>query len=267
MDIEELYITWLALPATFGLKTGKFRSNLGKFNRTHPPETPFADRPLATVRFFGPEGLSAVGVSASYLAPTSFYLNFDAEVTTNWENAPAFGEVEPSGDVVAGGRRKDLGYLGRATTYSDFSETLNGTFGATYARGVHDPGGQFATEVLAADATIRWKNPRRAIYRALIWQTEAYWVRREEDTRALRSFGGFSYVEYQFSRRWRVGLRADYADQPVEKGVLAYLTLWPSEFSALSLQGREIHRPDGKNDLAALLKLTFNIGPHGAHPF
>jgi hypothetical protein len=114
---------------------------------------------------------------------------------------------------------------------------------------------------------VRWKDPRRAIYKAVIWQTEAYFTRRAGDPELDRSWGGFSYVEYQFSRRWRVGLRADYVEDPVEKGGLAYITFWPSEFSALSLQGREIRRADGRNDLAAFAKLTVNIGPHGAHPF
>ncbi len=267
VDIEETYVTWLTLPASFGLKTGKFRSNLAKFNRTHPPETPFADRPLAAERFFGEEGLSGVGISASYLAPTPFYLNFDGEVTTNWEEAPLFGELDESGEVESGGRRRDLGYLFRGATYHDFSERTNATLGLTYARGVHDREGKLSSEVLAADATVRWKDPRRAIYRAVIWQTEAYFTRRQEESGSDRSWGGFSYAEYQFSRRWRVGLRADYVDKPVEKGALVYITFWPSEFSALSLQGREIRRPDGRNDLAAFAKLTFNIGPHGAHPF
>ncbi len=267
VDIEELYVTWLSLPSSFGLKVGKFRSNLGKFNRTHPPETPFADRPLATIRFFGPEGLSAVGVSANYLAPTPFFLNFDAEVTTNWENAPLFGDIAPSGGTSSGGRRGDLGYLFRGSTFHDFSEKTNATFGLSYARSVHDRDGRLPSDVAAADLTVRWKNPRRAIYRALIWQTEAYLTQRDELDGSSRSFGGFSYVEYQFSRRWRTGVRADYVDHPVEKGALAYLTYWPSEFSALSVQGRGIRRSDGRNDLAAILKLTFNVGPHGAHPF
>lgn len=267
VDIEEAYVTWLTLPGSFGLKTGKFRSNLGKFNRTHPPETPFADRPLAAERFFGGEGLSGVGISASYLAPTPFYLNFDGELTTNWENAPLFGDPSPSGDIQSGGRRKDLGYLFHAATYRDFSERANLTLGGSYARGVHDQPGNLSSEVIALDATFRWKDPRRSIYRAVIWQTEAYFTRRAEDPNPVRSWGGFSYAEYQFSRRWRVGLRADYVDKPVERGGLGYLTYWPSEFSAVSLQVREIRRSDGRNDLAAFAKLTFNIGPHGAHPF
>jgi hypothetical protein len=267
IDVEEGYVTWLALPASLSLKAGKFRSNLGKFNRTHPPETPFVDRPLAAERFFGDEGLAAVGISASYLLPVPFYLNLDGEVTTNWDEAPLFGDVTESGELRSGGRRRDLGYLARVSTYRDFSESTNLTVGASFARGVHDAAGELSSDVFAADATLRWKNPRRAIYRSAIWQTEAYFTRREEEPGSQGAFGGFSYVEYQFQRRWRTGIRADYVEDPTEKGGLVYVTFWPSEFSALSAQGRLIRRADGRDDFAAFLKLTFNIGPHGAHPF
>lgn len=272
VDVEEGYVTWLTFPGSLSLKAGKFRSNFGKFNRIHPPETPFADRPLSTLRFFGEEGLSAVGLSASYLAPTPFYLNIDAEVTTNWEGAPAFGEETPDGQIRSGGRRRDLGYLLRASTFHDFSERSNGTLGVSFAHGVHDAKGQLATDIVGADATVRWKDPRRAIYRSFLWQTEIYWVSRKEEPGRRHAIGGFSYAEYQFLRRWRVGLRADYAEGLAEtekagKGSLAYLTFWPSEFSSISLQGRLVRRGDGRNDLAAFLQLRFNIGPHGAHPF
>lgn len=271
-EIEEAYATWLTLPGSWTLKTGKFRSNFGKFNRIHPPETPFADRPLATEVFFGEEGLAAIGLSASYLAPLPFYLNFDAEVTTNWRDAPLFGEEDDEGEIRAGGRRDDLGYLLRASTYHDFTESVNTSLGLNFARGVHDEEGDFASEVFGGDVTFRWKDPRRAIYRSFLWQTELYLARREEDSGSGNALGGFSYAEYQFARRWRVGLRADYAESLLEEdkeegGGLLYLTFRPSEFSAISLQGRAIRRAAGREDLAAFLKLRFNIGPHGVEPF
>ena len=68
-DLEEGYLTWLALPGGGQAKVGKFRADLGKFNRTHPPETPFADRPLAAEAFLGEEGLTTTGLSASVLIP------------------------------------------------------------------------------------------------------------------------------------------------------------------------------------------------------
>jgi hypothetical protein len=267
IDIEEGYVTFLTLARSFNLKVGKFRSNFGKFNRTHPPETPFADRPIAAERFFGEEGLAAVGLSGSYLVPTAFYLNLDAEITTIWDEAPLFGKETEEGEVQSGGRRGDLGYLFRASTYADFSEQTNGTLGVSVARGVHDSEGELASDALGVDFTLRWKDPRRAIYRSFIWQTEGYFTRREEDFGRDDAFGAFSYAEFQFARRWRVGLRGDYVESPEEKGALAYLTFWPSEFSALSAQARLIRRPDGRDDYAGFLKLTFNIGPHGAHPF
>ena len=85
VDLEEGTLTLFALPAGLTAKLGKFRSNFGKFNRTHPPETPFADRPLAAERFLGEEGLAPSGLSASWLAPLTFYVNLDAEVTTTPE--------------------------------------------------------------------------------------------------------------------------------------------------------------------------------------
>lgn len=266
-ELEEAYVTWLTLPGSLTVKAGKLRSNLGKLNRSHPPETPFVDRPLAAQRFFGEEGLSATGVSASYLMPTPFYLNLDFEVTTNWADAPLFGDVSDSGDLERGGGRSDLSYLARAGLYHDFTEETNLTYGLSWAHGVHDRHGERSSEVVAADATFRWKDPRRAVYRSLTWQTEAYFTRRSEAGGAVRAAGAYSYVEYQFARRWRSGLRGDYVEEPEEWGGLAYLTFWPSEFSALSLQGRFVRRFDGRQDIAAFLKLTFNIGPHGAHPF
>src|SRR5262249_56245447 len=78
LDVEEGYITWLALPFGAQAKVGKFRADLGKFNRTHPPETPFADRPLAAAAFLGEEGLSTIGLSASVIIPNPLHVYSDA---------------------------------------------------------------------------------------------------------------------------------------------------------------------------------------------
>jgi hypothetical protein len=262
-EIEEVYVTWLTLPGAFTLKAGKFRSSFGKFNRAHPPETPFADRPLAADRFFGEEGLSATGLATSYLPPLPFYLDLTAEVTTTWDEAPVFSEA-PELEESESGRRQDLGYLLRSSAYWDLSEKTNVAIGASWAHA--DPQGEPSPHALAADATLRWKDPRRAIYRSVIWQTETYLAHRAEG-RDRNDWGAFSYLECQFVRRWRMGIRADYAEKPTEKGGLVYLAFWPSEFSALSAQVRGLRDAGGRDRLAAFLKLTFNIGPHGAHPF
>jgi hypothetical protein len=274
VDLEEGYLTLVSLPAGFGAKLGKFRSNFGKFNRTHPPETPFADRPLAAERFLGEEGLASMGASISWLAPLPFYLNLDAEVTNTPEaqDAPAFAAY----------RGKDLLYLGRLSTFANLGESANLSFGVSVADGANGSAQADTTSPLEAlrstiyggDVTFRWKNPRRAIYRSLLAQME--WMERSAESLGVpdvKRSGGFAMAEYQFARRWRLGGRYDWSrslDKTVTgtaTGALAYLTFAPSEFSLVSLQARTQELEDGSTESRYFLKTTFNIGPHGAHPF
>ena len=286
VDLEEGYLTLFSLPAGFTAKLGKFRSNFGKFNRTHPPETPFADRPLAAERFLGEEGLAPAGVSASWLAPLPFYLNLDAEVTTTPE-AHAHGEEDGEEEEAMPTafepyRGKDLLYLGRLSTFVNLSEAMNVTLGGTYANGANGsaqldslgPAEPLRSRLYGADATFRWKDPMRSIYRSLIAQVE--WMERSAETLAgpdEKRQGGFAWVDFQFARRWHVGGRYDWSDalggveQDPATGVLGFLTFTPSEFSLVSLQGRRRELENGSSETSWFLKTTFNIGPHGQHPF
>jgi len=271
VDLEEGYLSLLTLPAGLSAKLGKFRNNFGKFNRTHPPETPFADRPLAAERFLGEEGLAGAGISASWLIPLPFYLNLDAEVT----NTPGRDDV-PAFEAYRG---KDLLYLGRLSTYHDLGEAANVTLGGSVADGANGPDTNalpgsipaLRATLVGADVTFRWKNPRRAIYRSLLAQAE--WIQRhaEGESGPTRQ-GGFAYADYQFARRWHVGARYDWSDRLEDPetspatGVLGFLSFTPSEFSLISVQARHRDLENG-NTTDYFLKTTFNIGPHGAHPF
>lgn len=274
VDLEEGYLQFPALLPGLGAKAGKFRMDLGKFNRTHPPETPFADRPLPARRFFGDEGLAGTGLALSYLVPNplDLYVNLDLEAV----NTPEAAEI-PAFDVAA---RKDLLTLGRLSGYADLTESLNLNVGASYALGANgfefDPATGSSTtlrsRVAAADVTVRWKEPRRAIYRSLLWQTEGYRLRQEQAGGAepVRA-GWFSFVDWQFLRRWHAGARYGQSQAPAQAGfdkeALVFLTFAPSEYSLLSLQGRRGRFADGGKESVGWLKWTYNIGPHGAHPF
>lgn len=274
IDLEEGYLTLLTLPAGLSAKLGKFRNNFGKFNRTHPPETPFADRPLAAERFLGGEGLASAGLSASWLFPLPFYLNLDAEVT----NTPDRESV-PSFEAYRG---KDLMATSRLSTFLDLGETANIALGGSVANGANGP--DLAAEpgdipalratLIGADATFRWKNPRRAIYRSLIAQAE--WMERRAERGVLPDqvrHGAFAWADYQFARRWHLGARYDWSDRledpetSAATGELGFLTFTPSEFSLVSLQIRHRALENDDSEMAYFLKTTFNIGPHGQHPF
>jgi hypothetical protein len=285
VHLEEGYLTFLSLPKRLGLKAGIFRSNFGKFNRTHPPETPFADRPLAAEALFGEEGLSPVGASLSYLIPNPFgiYLNLDLEATNTPEGHEVAEEEEDLGEeppVFEPAGPYDLLYLGRLGTFLELGEPTNLTLGASYANGsagdverTEDAVETRRSQIIGADVTLRWKNPRRAIYRSFTWLSEGYVFVPDEpdDTGSKSRRGVFTSLNYQFARRWQAGVRGDWIETSSEReheaGALAYLTFTPSEFSLLSLQGRGVRLADGSTENRLFFKLTANIGPHGVHPF
>lgn len=274
IDLEEGYLTLLTLPAGLSAKLGKFRNNFGKFNRTHPPETPFADRPLAAERFLGEEGLASAGISASWLIPLPFYLNLDAEAT----NTPDRGSV-PSFEAYRG---KDLMVTSRLSTFLDLGEAANIALGGSVANGANGPDlsappndiPSLRATLIGGDVTFRWKNPRRAIYRSLIAQAE--WMERRaerfDEPNQVRH-GAFAWADYQFARRWHLGARYDWSDRLEDPetspatGELGFLTFTPSEFSLVSLQVRHRDLENDTSEMAYFLKTTFNIGPHGQHPF
>lgn len=274
VELEEGYFTWLSMP--FGLQSrfGKFRSNWNSFNLIHPPETPFADRPLAIVNFLGEEGVVGTGASVSWLVPVNlFYLKWIAEVTNLPEESPSFESLDTLGEPVRSERKQDLTYLSRISSYFDLSESANLSWGVSYLGAVNEPTGLLWTHLAGLDLTFRWKNPRRAIYSSFLWRNEIIMSQREfVSSSFLRSWGGFSHINWQFFRRWSLGGRFDYSqftddNKNFEQGGLAYLAFSPSEFSLVSLQGRYVKRADKRDDWAGFLKLSFNIGPHGAHQF
>lgn len=274
--VEEAYLTWLTMPAGLQSRVGAFRTTFGKFNQTHPHELGLADHPLAATNFLGEEGLSATGLELSWLVPThGLYLKLVGEVSTTWQEAPAFGTVDTAtGELLTPVNRDQLGYLGRAETFFEFSGSTSLSLGGSFATSENSPIEHLWTRLYGGDLVFRWKNPRRAVYRSVTWKTEALLSDREMPGGAdnVQSVGAFSILDWQFAKRWHIGGRGDYSEFPEnegmnEKGGLAYFTFTPSEFSLVSLQGRYVTRPDGKKDTAGFIKLMLNMGPHGAHPF
>lgn len=272
-NLEEGYITWFHLPYNLAARAGKFRSYFGAINRTHPHDTPFAIRPLAQQNYFG-DGLDGEGGGLSWQVPNPWiYMDLDSEIMRPpaASDAPAFDRAQ----------RNDLLYMERASAYYDLTDEVNVFAGGSY---VHSPAGQqfdpvsgssqtLLSEIYSADITFRWKNPRRAIYHSLLWRTEALWDKRDATTTSqINSRGWYSYVEYQFAQRWKSGVRYDWTEFPTngsvhDEGGLLWLTYLPSEFSSISLQGSQIKRADGTTEDIGYLRVIFNIGPHGAHPF
>jgi len=282
VNVEEGYVTFTSLPAGLLLKVGKMRAEFGKVNTIHNHALSFIDRPLVTNNLVGGEdGIDDAGISLSRFlpAPKNWFLQGTAQVFRG-----------DSSVVFTANRRQDASVVGHLRLYRDLGESTNIDLGASYARGHNTAGvgsttfdpANFLTNLYSADATLRWKPLRRAIYHSFLFRTELFWSARDQLSplnvfQTQHAFGLYSDSEYRVNRRWTVGGRFDRSGRATnasltDTGFSGILTYWPSEFSQIRGQYRYGHLWDVPNDRFTnaneiLFQFLFVMGAHGAHPF
>jgi len=278
VNVEEAYVTFTSLPAGLLMKVGKMRADFGKVNTIHNHALPYIDRPLATNNLVGGEdGIDDAGISISRFlpAPKNWFVQGTGQVFRG-----------DSSTVYAANRREDLSVVGHVRGYRDLSESTNLDLGISYSRGHSnlgvDLGPNFLTNLYGADATLRWKPLRRAIYKNFLLRTELFWSARDQLSpvnifQTQHAFGMYTSTEYRVNRRWTVGGRFDRSGRATnanltDTGFSGILTYWPSEFSQVRGQYRFGHLAlanpgDFSNANEFLFQFLFVMGAHGAHPF
>ncbi len=281
VNVEEGYVTFTALPAGLLLRVGKMRAEFGKVNTIHNHALPFIDRPLVTNNLVGGEdGIDDAGISISRFlpAPKNWFFQGTAQVYRG-----------DSSNVFTASRRQDVSVVGHLRLYRDLGESTNLDLGASYARGHNNAAlgttlnpSFFLTNLYSADATLRWKPLRRAIYHSFLFRNEFFWSARDQLSplnvfQTQHAFGLYSDAEYRVNRRWTLGGRFDRSGHAnnatlTDSGFSAILTYWPSEFSQIRGQYRFGHLADpvtanysDANEF--LFQFLFVMGAHGAHPF
>jgi len=297
-EVEEGYGTFLTLPGGLQAKAGRFKSNFGKWNQLHNHAFPTVDRPDALTSFFGEESLTGDGASLSWLLPGtgSTFVESVTEITST------------SNDVMFNARRSDpmlLEHLSSVFTLSPSATIGVGATGATGKAGPTEelvdaiddaglsatltPSDDLPSNVFGVDLTYKWKPLQSGLYRSFLWQTEAvHSVRDVEELDpsgvllegTVRSFGGYSYAEYQFAKRWRAGLRYDYTEFPDDdsahqRGGSAVLRVQPTEFQEFRFQFKHTGRneeaaarfDDIDSDNEFFIEWIPSIGPHPAHAY
>jgi hypothetical protein len=262
VNLEEGFATFTTLPLGLLVKVGKFHGAFGKVNQMHSHVMPWTDRPLMTENLVGgEEGITDAGVSVSRLVPNRvMFLEATAEF---YRGESAIFHAPTSSDLT---------YVGRLRGYRDVSEAANIDLGGSFAYGHSGVGSDGTTQLIGFDAAFRYRPLRKALYRRFIARTEMVWSRRSELVGQPQSFGTYVSAEYQFSRRWYVGARFDYANRATDptltdKGGSLILTFWPSEFSQIRSQYRRTRYAEGATANQFLVQLLFSIGAHGAHTF
>lgn len=303
-ELEEGYITLLALPFGLQARGGKFLANFGRLNIVHNHELPQVDRPLVLVDFLGEHGVNSTGAELSrvftpmgvYAELSYAFLEALGEEGHGHDDAPATTVItddngNPVTVEIAGpdepadpnGKLRDFAQVARLRLFRELSSATNVELGLSGAH--YEPEGAEHTTLGGVDLTVRWKPLREGLYRSLVWRTEAIRSRRrhpaefdpagtllngrEEFTRS----GAYSYVEWQPARTWRIGVRGDYVESPeglssdITRAVAPYVTIHTSEFNRYRLQYRYRDLPAGGHDHAGFLQWTVVLGPHGAHPY
>jgi hypothetical protein len=291
--LEEGYFTFTSLPGALQLKVGKMRAAFGRVNTMHNHVLPWTDRPLVNQNLVGGEdGIDDAGLSISRIipAPREIFLEGTAQLFRG-----------DSTNVFRATRRSDVSAVGHLRAYRDISESTNLDIGGSYARG-HSPFGDGTNRLIGADATLRWKPLRRAIYHSFVARTEFVWAHTEffpsffegapglaaTPRSVIKPFGFYASGEYQLGRRWFLGGRFDRSERgacfPTEPATSAacvapvgsllrdtggslLLTYWPSEFSQIRGQLRRTSYGDGRTANEFLFQFILSMGAHGAHPF
>ncbi|MGH9868262.1 MAG: hypothetical protein ACREAA_08880 [Candidatus Polarisedimenticolia bacterium] len=295
--IEEGTVTTTSLPAGLQLKGGRFKSDLGKWNRLHPHQFFTVDRPDVLVANFGDESLTSDGLSMSWLVPgtASVFLESTTEVG-NPVNDISFNSegndpilLEHLASVFTLTSNATLGVGGTAIFGNTGpTEGLLQAIEEADLVGIVVPRDNLDEQMYGVDMTFKWKPLQRNVHRSALLQAEAIFSRREVDVlegtelveATSDTWGGYAYGEYQFARRWRGGIRWDWTEFPgvegaIQRAVSGVLRIIPTEFQEFRVQ----YTFTGHNtDAAALFddqddehQIFFEwipaIGAHGAHPY
>ena len=212
IEIEQAYVTTLALPADLRLRGGQFYAPFGRFNQLHYLEvTPFADLPLVNRRFFGGEQLRGLGAEVSYLFPLPFYLEVVGAIMSA-DNEVSFGV--PATEIE---KPRDLLGVARIETSFDLGDRLTLLGGASYANGPNGTGGISATDrnrtqIWGADLTIRLRDPASRAYTSL----QGEWMTRRAAVPGggFRQGGAYLWLVRRFDAHWEAAVRGDLMGLP-----------------------------------------------------
>ena len=268
-EVEEGYLTTLALPAHLQLKVGKFKQNFGRINAVHPHALSFIDMPNAYVHYFGEEGLNDEGLSASWLLPNhSFFQELTVELTDGQRDGVSFARSTGN----------DFMKLAHLKNFWDLSQNATLELGLSGMNGANPFG--YTSTLLAADLTYKWKPVQMNTYKSFAFQNEFYYSQAKigSDT-TVNSIGAYSMINYQIAKRTFLTARYDYSNLPnnasyIEQAYSLTFGWLATEFQKIEIEGKmtsanmEIASNNFyKNYNQVLLRWIFVIGTHGAHQY
>jgi hypothetical protein len=267
VEIEEAYATTLDLPWNLQARAGKFLTQFGRINPTHPHAWDFADAPFAITRAFGGEGNRGVGVELSYLTPLPWYVELIGSATD-----PRSGSFLPEDDHI------DHVWTAQTTLaakqFFELGPNWSLLWGLSYAEGPHG-GDALRTHVAGTDLYLKYRPITFGSDTIVSLQSEWIYRRVEEASGSIADVSGYAQLFWRFAKRWGTGLRYEYGSHDPDdpdwmadrhRGAVA-LTFWPTEFSRLRAQVQADDPRWLTPSYEAFVTLELSVGVHGAHKF
>ncbi len=283
-ELEEVYLTTLALPLNLQIRAGLMNAAFGRENAMHLHVWNFANPPLSHTRFMGAEHMRGPGVELSALLPLPWYLNLIGQAfATTGElgfDSGTFGSSEQTRAGRINGL-EDFLYVLRLENFFELSANWSLLIGASEGLGQspYEPDGR--AYLHGGDLYLKWRPITKAASEFALALTVEYMLRDEPTANArFRDHGGYAQLDALLTNRWMLGFRYDTTDlwtgrSPDLEIVPAWqrrgsasLTFLPTHFSKLRLQG-DLVRDSVRDELgwAIFLQAEVSAGEHGAHKF
>jgi|GEM_PF-1138097 len=299
-EIEEAAIQTTSLPFNLSVRGGRFFADWGYLGRRHAHDLPQIDVPPSLQQLFLNNRTD--GIEVNWLAPTPFYFNLAAGWGFNFGQLGE-GPLAPFQQQVAHG---DV-FFGAARTYFDLDDDHNIELGFSglYAPKSNVPEAE-KTALLTVDSNddidryvlnwdfhYRWYPLGRGLRQSFSLHGEILYDwgqgRRDELGRTVSqgAWGGYTYLEYRISKRWRPGFRFDYHQLPSEPALVTnpftglvgstanskgertdvrtyspYITFYPSEFQRFILQYNHSSWGNASNNNQVVFQWEVVIGSH-----
>ncbi len=273
VELGEAYLTWTNFLPSISLTSGKFRQQFGVLNRWHKHSLDQFDFPLPIKTIFGGDGLNQIGFSFNWLMPSIIgdANNLVVEIT-NAQNRNLFaGETFSFPSTLLHFKNYwdlsrdtylELGFTGMFGKNRILTVTINDNL-------IYE--NSFNTWVGGADLTVFWEPVNKALYKSLLWRSEIFYANKElSENSKIKTFGGYTYLEYKFAEQWQIGTRFDYS-QPFKLSnssqymyqLIPYVTWWQSHWVKIRLQYNYLDGNILSESSGTLrLQMVWAIGPH-----
>ncbi|MDP6410313.1 MAG: hypothetical protein QGI46_13115 [Planctomycetota bacterium] len=273
VDVEEAYLSvrnaplWGELPAGLAFQLGQFRTHFGFLNGERVFDLPQLRRPRALTQFFGIDGYSQLGGSASYARDLP---GGAGELRATWDLLDSGNPPLTIDDGGATGAQ-----AARVAWSRGAGEAHEVRAGCSWYHGRQADLDERRTDLLGADALYTWRAPRAEGLNA--WRVGGEWLAAEierEAGPADEPEAWYAWTQLQLGERWLVGAHYDVSeelDAPERStrtvgATLTYLESADLRYS-LGVETTESDLDSLDGATRAFAAITFALGPAPRRPF